>query len=97
VLENNVLRRLFGPKRDEKIWRCRKLYNAKLHNVYSSSDVIKTIKSERVYRQACSTHGRKPRRIEIFGMKSWRKEPQGILRSKWEDNIKMSLKQERIV
>jgi hypothetical protein len=97
VLENNVLRRLFGPKKDEKIWPWRKLYNAKLHNASSSSGVIKTAKSKRVYRQACSTHGRKGRRIKICGMKGWRKEPQRRLKSKWVDNIKMSLKQERIV
>jgi hypothetical protein len=45
VFENRVLRRIFGPKRDEVTGGCRKLHNEELHNLYSSPDVIRTIKS----------------------------------------------------
>jgi hypothetical protein len=43
-----VLRRIFGPKRDEVIGGRRKLYNEQLHNLYPSSDIIRMIKSRRM-------------------------------------------------
>jgi hypothetical protein len=48
VFENRVLRRIFGPKRDEVMEEWRKLHNGELHNLYSSPDVIRQIKSRRV-------------------------------------------------
>jgi hypothetical protein len=51
VFENRVLRRIFGPKRDED-WR--KLYNEELHNLYSPN-IIRMIKEDEMDR-ACSTN-----------------------------------------
>jgi hypothetical protein len=48
VLENRVLRRIFGPKRDEVKEGWRKLRNEKLHNLYSSPNIIRMIKSRRM-------------------------------------------------
>jgi hypothetical protein len=48
VFENRVLRRIFGPKRDEVTGGWRKLHNEELHNLYSSPDIIRMIKSRRV-------------------------------------------------
>jgi hypothetical protein len=48
VFENRVLRRIFGPKRDEVIGGWRKLNNEELHNLYSSQSVIRIIKSRRM-------------------------------------------------
>jgi hypothetical protein len=45
VFENRVLRRIFGPKRDEIMGELRKLHNEELHNLYSSPDTIRYIKS----------------------------------------------------
>jgi hypothetical protein len=45
VFENSVLRRIFGPKRDEVTGGLRILYNEELHNLYSSPSVIRMIKS----------------------------------------------------
>jgi hypothetical protein len=45
VLENRVLRRIFGPKGDEVMGEWRKLNNAELHNLYSSPDIIRQVKS----------------------------------------------------
>jgi hypothetical protein len=45
VFENRVLRRIFGPKRDEATGQWRKLRNGELHNWYSSPDIIRQIKS----------------------------------------------------
>jgi hypothetical protein len=44
VFENRVLRRIFGPQRDEvmRVWR--KLHNEELHNLYSSPSIIRIIK-----------------------------------------------------
>jgi hypothetical protein len=47
VFENRVLRRIFGPKDEEKGgWR--KLHNEELHNLYSSPSIIRMIKSKRL-------------------------------------------------
>jgi hypothetical protein len=48
VFENRVLRGIFGPKRDEITKKWRKLHNGELHNLYSSPDIIKQIKSRRM-------------------------------------------------
>jgi hypothetical protein len=48
VFENRVLSRIFGPKRDEVIEEWRKLHNRELHNLYSSPDIIRQIKSWRM-------------------------------------------------
>jgi hypothetical protein len=48
VIENRVLRRIFGPKRGEVTGEWRKLHSEELHNLYSSSDIIRQIKSRRM-------------------------------------------------
>jgi hypothetical protein len=48
LFENRVLRRIFGPKRDEETGDWRKLHNEELHNLYSSPNIIKVIKSRRM-------------------------------------------------
>jgi hypothetical protein len=45
VFENSVLRRIFGPKRDEVREDWRKLHNLELHDLYCSSSVVVVIKS----------------------------------------------------
>jgi hypothetical protein len=45
VFENRVLRRIFGPKRDKVTGDWRKLHNEELHNLYSSPDIIRQVKS----------------------------------------------------
>jgi hypothetical protein len=44
VFENRVLRRIFGPKRDEVMGEWRKLHNEELHDLYSSPNIIRIIK-----------------------------------------------------
>jgi hypothetical protein len=48
VFENRVLRRIFGPKRDEVMRGWRKLHNERLHKLYSSPNKIRMIKSRRM-------------------------------------------------
>jgi hypothetical protein len=48
VFTNRVLRRIFGPKRDEVTWERRKLRNEELNDIYCSPIVIRVIKSRRM-------------------------------------------------
>jgi hypothetical protein len=48
VFENRVLRRIFGPKRDEVTGEWRKLRNEELRDLYSSPSTIRIIKSRRM-------------------------------------------------
>jgi hypothetical protein len=48
VFENRVLKRIFGPKRDEVTGGWRKLHNEELHNLYSPPSVIRMMMSRRM-------------------------------------------------
>jgi hypothetical protein len=48
VFENRVLRRIFGPKRDEVMGERGKLHNEELRDLYSSPSIIRIIKSRRM-------------------------------------------------
>ena len=48
VFENTVLRRIFGPRRDEVTGEWRRLYNEELNNLYSSPNIVRVIKSRRM-------------------------------------------------
>ena len=48
VFENMVLRRIFGPKRDEVAGEWRRLHNEELNDLYSSSNIVRVIKSRRM-------------------------------------------------
>jgi hypothetical protein len=55
VFENRVVRKIFGPKRDEMMGDWRNLHNEELHNLYSPN-IIRMIKEDEMGR-ACSTNG----------------------------------------
>jgi hypothetical protein len=46
--ENRVLRRIFGPKREEAVGGWRRLHNEELHNLYTSPNIIRVIKTMRM-------------------------------------------------
>jgi hypothetical protein len=48
VFENRVLRKIFGPKRDEVMGEWRKLHSGELHNLYSPPDIIRQLKERRM-------------------------------------------------
>jgi hypothetical protein len=48
VFENRVLRRIFGPKRDEVTGESRKFHNEELHILYLSPDIIRQVTSRRM-------------------------------------------------
>jgi hypothetical protein len=92
VFENRVLRRISGPKRKEAgSWR--KLHNDELHNLYSSPNIITVIKSRRM---RLAGHGDMGEGRGVYGVLVGRlegKRPLGRPRRKWEDNIKMDLRE----
>jgi hypothetical protein len=92
VFENRVLRRIFGPKRDRVMGGWRKLHKEELHNVYSSSTIIRIIKSRRIrWMGHVARMGEKRNVYRLLVGKPEGKRPLGRLRRKWIDNIKMDL------
>jgi hypothetical protein len=91
VFENRVLRRIFGPTRDEVTGEWRKLHNEELHDLYSSPSVIRIIKA-RMMRWAGHVARMWERRnaFRLLG-KLDGKRPLGRPRRRWLDNIRMDL------
>jgi hypothetical protein len=56
MFENRVLRRIFGPNRDEVTGGWRKQHNEKLHNLYSLPSIIRMIKSRSMMDRKYSTN-----------------------------------------
>jgi hypothetical protein len=90
VFENRVLRRIFGSKRDEVTGEWSKLHNEELHNLYSSPDIIREVKSRQKRLAgyvACMGEERKVYKIlvgKLEGKDHW--EDQGVsgkLGSEW--------------
>jgi hypothetical protein len=92
VFENRVLRRIFGPKRDEVTGGWRKLHNEELHDLYSSTSII--IKSRRMkWAGHVARIGEMRNAHRILVGKPEGKRPLGKPRSRWVDNIKMNLRE----
>jgi hypothetical protein len=93
VSEHRVLRKIFGPKREEDgSWR--KLHNDEIHSLYSSSNIVRMIKSRRMGwagHVARMEEGTGVYRVLVGRPKS--KRPLGRPRRRWEDNIKMDLRE----
>jgi hypothetical protein len=92
VIENRVLRRLFGPKRDEATGEWRKLQNEEFHDTYSSPAIVRLIKSRRMI-WAGHVARMEERSIQGFVGKTEGKRPLGRPRCRWEDNNKMDLQE----
>ena len=93
MFENRVLRRVFGPKRDEVTGEWRKLHNEELSDLYSLPKIERAVKSRRMRWAGHVAHmaeGRGMHRVLVG--KSERKRPLGRPRRRWEGNIKMDLR-----
>jgi hypothetical protein len=91
-LENRVLWRIFGLKRDGVTGGWRKLHNEELHNLYSSPSIIRTIKSRRM--RWAGHMARMGEKRNVYGLlvgKPEGKRPLGKPRRRWIDNIKMDI------
>jgi len=94
VSENRVLRRIFGPKRDEVTGKWRKLHNEELNDLYSSPNIVRAIKSIRMRwagHVACMGERRGVYRVLVG--KHEGNCALGRPRHRWEDNIKMDLQE----
>ena len=68
VFENRVLRRIFGPKRDEVTGEWRKLHNEELNDLYSSPTMVAGDKNKKnEMGGACAAYGGEEKRIQGFG------------------------------
>ena len=94
VFENRVLRRLFGPKRDEVTGEWRKLHNEELRDLYYLPNIVRVVKSRRMrWAGHVARMGEGIGVYRVLLRKPERKRPLGRLRRRWEDNIKMDLRE----
>jgi hypothetical protein len=94
VFEKRVLRSIFGPKKEKVTGGWRRLHNEELHNLYTSPDIIMVIKSRKMrWAGHVVQMGEMRNAYNILVGKSEVKRPFGIPRLRWEDNIKMDLKE----
>jgi hypothetical protein len=94
VSENRVLRRIFGPKRDEVTGGWRKLHNEELHGLYSSLSIVRVIRARRVrWAGHVARMGVVRGAYNILVGRSEGRRPLGRPRRRWEDNLKMDLRE----
>jgi hypothetical protein len=94
VFENRVLRKVFGPKRDEVTGEVRKLHNEELNDLYSLPNTVRVVKSRRMrwaghVARMCEDRG--VHRVLVGkpeGKRALRR-----LKRRWEDNIKLDLQE----
>jgi hypothetical protein len=87
-----LLRRIFGPKRDEVTGEWRKLHNEKLRDLYSPPSIIRIIKSRRMrWAGHVARMGEKRNAYRLLVGKPEGKRPLGSPRRRWVDNIRMEL------
>ena len=94
VFENRVLRRVFGPRRDEVTGEWRKLHNEELSDLYFLPNIVRVVKSRRMRwagHVARMGEGRGVHRVLVG--KPEGKIPLRRPRRRWEDNIKMDLQE----
>jgi hypothetical protein len=92
MFENKVLRRIFGPKRDDVTGEWRKLHNEELRDLYSSPSIIRIIKSRRMrWAGHAAQIGEKKNAYRLLVEKPRGKRPLGRPRRRWADNIWMDL------
>jgi hypothetical protein len=84
VFENRVLRRIFGPKRDEVTGEWKKLHNEELLNLYSSPDIIRQVKSRRMrWAGHVARMGEERKVYKVLVGKPEGKRPLGRPRCRW--------------
>jgi hypothetical protein len=87
--ENTVLRKIFGPEREE-VGSWKKLHNDELHSLYSSLNIVRVIKSKSM--RWAGHVARMGERRDVYRVLVGRpkgKRPLGRCRRRWEDNIKI--------
>jgi hypothetical protein len=72
VFQNRVLRRTFGPKRQEAAGGWRRLHSEELRNLYASPNIVRMVNQIKEHEMggACRTDGRDEKYIQYFGWKT---------------------------
>jgi hypothetical protein len=92
VVENRVLRNIFGPERDEVMGRWREPHNEELCDLYTSPSIIRIIKSKRMMWAGHVAQIREKRIMyRLFIGNPDGKRPLGRSKRKWVDNVKMDV------
>jgi len=94
VFENMVLRRVFGPRKDEVSGEWRRWHNEELNDLYSSPNIVRVIKSK-IMRWAGHVvrMGEERRVYRVLVGKPEGRRPLGRPRRRWLDNIRMDLQE----
>ena len=91
MLENKLLRKISGARRDKITWQWRTLHKAELHALHSTN-IIRNLKSRRLrWTGQYSTYWAIQKCVSVLVGKPEGKRPFGRPRRRWEDNIKMDL------
>ena len=94
VYESMVLRRIFGPRRDEVTGEWRGLYNEELNDLYCSPNIVRVIKSRRMrWAGHVARMGEKRGVYRVLVGKPEGRRPLGRPRRRWVDNIRMDLQE----
>ena len=93
VFKNMVLRRIFGPRRDEVTGEWRRLYNEELNDLYSSPNIVRVIKSRMRWAGHVAHMGEERGVYWVLVGKPEGKRPLGRPRHRWVDNIRMYLQE----
>jgi hypothetical protein len=92
VFENTVLRRIFGPRRDEVTWEWRRLHNEELNDLYCSPNIGRVIKSRRMrWAGHVARMGEERGVYRVLVGKPER--PLGRPRRRWVDNIRTDIQE----
>jgi hypothetical protein len=92
VFENRFLRKIFGPKGDEATGEWRKFHSEELHNLYSSPDIIRQVKSRRMrWAGHVARMGEERKVYTVLVGKPEGKRTLGRPRHRWEDGVRMDL------
>jgi len=93
MFENRVLRKISGPKREGVEGSCRRLHNEELHNLYTSPNITMGVKSMRMRGTGHAARMRDEKCIQILIGIPDANIPLGRPTLRWEDNIKMDLRE----
>ena len=94
MFENMVLRKIFGPRRDEVRGEWRRLHNAELNDLYSSLNIVRVKKSRRMrWAGHVARMGEERVVYRMLVGKPEGRRPLGRPRRRWVDNIRMDLQE----
>jgi len=94
VFENKVLRRIFGPRRDEVTGKWRRLHYEELNDLYTSPNIVRVIRSRRMrWAGHVARIGEERGVHKVLVGKPVGRRPLGRPRRRWVDDIRMDLQQ----